>query len=273
MLGKTLFNECRMRGIEVCASSRAEADVTNLQRLLAKGESIAPTHIVNCAAFTNVDGAERDFAGAFAINAVGAGNAASVAKDLGALLVHISTDYVFDGRGIEPLTEEGVCAPINYYGKTKWEGENRVLNVLPNACIMRTSWLFGGRGKNFISSILQGIKEKEELTVVSDQCGKPTYCTDAADAILNLLNCQGIVHFAGAEAMSRYEAACRLLSAAQERGMAVKCRAILPVPSSAFPTPAKRPAYSVLDTRKYTSMTQRQPKNWEAVLNELFNET
>ncbi len=272
MLGSSLLECCRRKGIEAIGTGREEADICNLERLRAKALELCPTHIVNCAADTDVDGAEKNPAAAFAVNAEGAANIALVAKENSARLVHISTDYVFNGLGLEPYREEDSCEPVNVYGKSKWEGEKRVLAHLPSACILRTSWLFGRQGKNFISSLLHWFQQKEEMQVVSDQCGKPTFCRDLAEAVITLLNCEGIVHFANEGGHSRYQIALDLLEAAKKRGIALKCQRIIPVPSAQFPTPAPRPFYSVLDTNKYVRLTAIRPRPLSEAILEFLND-
>ncbi len=272
MLGSCLLERCRAQRIEAVGSTRQEGNITDVAQLRRTCEGIQPTHIVNCAAYTDVDGAQRDPGAAFAVNRDGAGHVAKVARECGAKLVHVSTDYVFDGKGSEPYREEDLCAPANAYGQSKWEGEKKVLEILPKACVMRTSWLFGRGGKNFISSLLKGFQQKEELQVVFDQCGKPTYCRDAADAVLALLNSEGIVHFANAGERSRYQIALDMLQAARDLGIEVKCQRILPVPSAQFPTPAPRPAYSVLDTTRYHHLTLNKPRPWGEAVKEFIHE-
>ncbi|MES2122477.1 MAG: dTDP-4-dehydrorhamnose reductase [Chlamydiota bacterium] len=272
MLGSCFVELCGKMGIPVVGSPRSDVDVTDLEGLKRRGKQLFPTHIVNCAAYTNVDSAESEKEQAFAINATGAGNAALVARNLGARLVHVSTDYVFDGKGKRPYREEDVCAPINTYGQSKWEGEKAVLATYPQACIVRTSWLFGGKGKNFISSVLNRILCEEEITAVSDQCGKPTYCRHVARALVDLLDCSGIVHFASSTPCSRYQMAQDIVAEARRRGLPVKCARILSAESSAFPTPAPRPGYSVLGTEKYESLFNRRPPTWQAALTDFFDD-
>ena len=135
---------------------------------------------------------------------------------------------------------------------------------------MRTSWLFGPGGKNFISSIFKWLHEKEELKVVSDQCGRPTYCQDLAEAILGLLTFEGVVHFSNSGEGSRYQIALEIWKMAQEMGLPIKCQRIDPVLSQAFPTPAPRPAFSVLDTQKYTFLTNQRPRSWSEAICEFI---
>jgi len=270
MLGKAFLETCRREQIDVIGTTRSQADVTSFSSLESACSSISPTHIVNCAAFTDVDGAEKKKEEAYAVNAEGAENIAKLAKQSNTRLIHISTDYVFNGKGTEPYREEESCAPINVYGQSKRDGEIKVLEALPTACIVRTSWLFGKGGKNFISSVLDWLQKKEELQVVSDQCGRPTYCQDLADALLALLDAEGVFHFASEGAASRYEIACQMKEIATKLNIPMKCRQITPVLSTAFPTPATRPAYSVLSTQKYTDFTRQIPRFWtEAIEEEL----
>jgi dTDP-4-dehydrorhamnose reductase len=272
MLGSALLERCRKKGIEAVGTGRAEADIGNLDQLKEKVLEIRPTHIVNCAAYTDVDGAEMEPGVAFRTNAEGAANVALAAREGSARLVQISTDYVFDGRGTVPYREADLCAPANVYGKSKWEGEKRVLAVLPMACILRSSWLFGLKGKNFISSLLKWFQQKEELEVVFDQCGRPTYCHDLAEAVINVLNTEGVIHFANGGERSRYQIALDLRDAARKQGIWLKCQRILPVPSAQFPTLAVRPLYSVLDTSKYFHLTSIEPRPWSEAVNEFLND-
>ncbi len=271
MLGSALMQRCLRQELDVEGTSRRDADVTKFDRLTAKAEQIKPTHIINCAAYTDVDSAEKEPDAAFAVNAQGAENVALAARACGARLVHISTDYVFHGTGKEPYREEDLCAPANQYGKSKWEGEKKVAAALPEACILRTSWLFGSKGKNLISSLMNWFQQKEELQVVFDQRGRPTYCHDLASAAIALLNAPGVFHFANDGERSRYQIAIDLLQAAKERGIELRCQRILPVSSAKFPTPAARPSYSVLDTSKFFHFTNIRPRLWGEVLNDYLH--
>lgn len=270
MLGKSLQKLCDQKGIACVASSRNEADLTDPSALIQLAECIQPTHIINCAAYTDVDGAEKNEEKAFAVNALGARNLASAALKAGAKFIHVSTDYVFDGLSTKPYREEDVCGPINVYGNSKWEAEKLVLSTFPKACIIRTSWLFGAQGKNFISSVLHWLQEKERIQVVADQCGRPTFVHDLAQAVLDLLDADGIVHFANSGAVSRFQLALDVKEEMLKLGKRVKCAQIEPVASQQFPTPAKRPSYSVLATEKFTQMTGKQPRPWLEAMGEYF---
>jgi dTDP-4-dehydrorhamnose reductase len=271
MLGSALIDSCQRHGIEAVGTSRLQADITNQDALAACARAICPTHIVNCAAYTDVDGAEKDPQTAFAINAEGAANVARTARDFGARLIHLSTDYVFSGTGSQPYKEDDPCAPPNTYGRSKWEGEKKVLEILKEACIIRTSWIFGPKGKNFISSLLKAFQQKEELRAVSDQAGRPTYVRDLAEAVLSMLNAEGIFHFANTGEKSRYQIALDVLEASKRLGLPHICQRIVSVSSAEFPTIAIRPAYSVLDTDKYFHHTNQKPRPWGEVVNEFLH--
>lgn len=270
MLGKTVKQLCVEKGIPCIATSHSEADLTNPPVLLHLAERIQPTHIINCAAYTDVDGAEKNEEKAYAVNALGARNLALAAIKVGAKFIQISTDYVFDGFATAPYREEDQSSPINVYGKSKWEGEKQVLDAYPKACIIRTSWLFGAQGKNFISSVHNWLQDKEKIQVVADQCGRPTYVQDLAHAVLDLLDAEGIVHFANAGAISRYQLALDIREEMLKCGKLVRCIQIEPVASQQFPTPAKRPCYSVLATEKFTQITGKQPRPWKEAIGEYF---
>lgn len=266
LLGSSLQACCRLWGIDYIATGRAEADITDREALLQKARQSHPSHLINCAAFTDVDGAEKNFQEAFRINAEGAENVALTARECGIPLVQVSTDYVFDGEKKTPYLETDSCAPLNVYGRSKWEGEQRVLGVLPTACILRTSWLFGAQGKNFLSSLWRWMGEKEEITVVSDQYSCPTYCVDLAEAIVALCNHSGIFHFANEGVASRYEVASVVFALAKQRGIPMCCQNVKAVSRDNFPTPAKRPKFSALNTNKYIETVGKAPRSWQEAM-------
>jgi dTDP-4-dehydrorhamnose reductase len=269
-LGAALCVLCKERHVAFVGTSKEEADITNLEHLkkfLEKQRGV--THIINCAAFTDVDGAEKNKEHAALVNALGPKNIGLVAKDIGANVIHISTDYVFDGSLKRPYTELDPCCPAhNVYAKTKWEGEKNLLEVCPSACIIRSSWLFGKGGKNFISSVFQKMQEVSFLKVISDQLGRPTFVEDLASIILELLSHSGIYHFANEGEVSRFEIAQEILKKASELHIPLMCKEIIPTLSEAFPTPAKRPSYSVLNTKKIESLLGKPPREWTQALNE-----
>ena len=274
LVGTALQKRCANESIEYVATSRAEADISSLQHIKKFLHSPAGkdvTHIVNCAAYTNVDLAEKEPDMAHRINAVGPENLGAVAHQFDLKVLHLSSDYVFGLAGDRPFTETDPCEPASVYAKTKYEGESELLDVYPQACILRTSWVFGQGGKNFVSAILSKIQKEEKISVISDQRNRLTYVDDLSEAVLSLLCHSGIFHFANHGETSRFDVARHMVQAAQERGLPVACREVLAVNSSAFPQLAKRPSYSALDTTKIESLLGIFPRPWEIALKEFID--
>ncbi len=257
-----------------------DLDITDLPSLRSYARERAFTHVINCAAFTAVDDAEAREQRAYSINADGAGNLAEVAAEIGATFVHFSTDYVFDGSADVPYEEHASTAPIGAYGRTKLGGESKVLATMPreqgqrSVYILRTSWLFGPNGKNFVRTMLELMREKSELNVVGDQRGRPTYTEDLADATLGLLRMSargprppsGIYHFANAGETTWHGFAVDILEQARELGFNLRVRLVSPVTTSEFPRPAPRPRYSVLATGKIERALGGSPRHYRAAL-------
>ena len=233
------------------ATGRREADVADLEALrsfVSRNPGI--THIVNCAAFSLVDLAETHREEAHKANALGPENLGILAAEIGARILHISTDYVFPGTIFRPLKEEDPVQPCSYYGSTKLEGEQRLLKVNPDACIIRTSWIFGRGGKNFVAKLLEMMQQQEEIRLTNDYWNLPTYAEDLSEAILKMLDASGIYHFANSGAANKYEFGLAMKEEAEAAGYKIAANKILPVPGSTFPSPASRPVYSVFDTSK-----------------------
>ncbi|MBC7423260.1 MAG: dTDP-4-dehydrorhamnose reductase [Ferruginibacter sp.] len=207
-------------------------------------------YCVNCAAYTAVDKAEGEYENALLINATAVGNLAELCKTHNALFIHVSTDYVFDGTASSPYTETHPVAPVNRYGATKLKGEELAQQNNPASIIIRTSWVYSSFGNNFVKTMLRLMKEKEQLNVVSDQQGCPTYAADLAGAIMQIIDSQsvtqqpGIYNYSNKGIISWYQFADAIKELSGS-----KCL-VNPIPTTQFPTPAKRPAYSVMDTTK-----------------------
>jgi len=247
MLGRAVVDAAARLGHDVCAAARADLDITDaaaVRRLVAEQ---CPKAVINCAAYTDVDGAESDRATALAINGDGAGNVATAAAEIGAQIVHVSTDYVFDGSKREPWLESDPVGPLGAYGDTKLAGERAVIAANPRHAIVRTAWLFGAGGKNFVDTMLTLGAERDEVSVVTDQIGCPTWSVHLAGALVELAERPsetGIHHIAGAGSCSWNELALEVFDRA-----GIDCR-VLPTTSDAFPRPAPRPAYSVLGSER-----------------------
>lgn len=222
------------------------SDIGAVRTFIEKNPGI--THIVNCAAFSQVDAAEDFREQAYQANAIGPENLAIVANEIGAKLIHISTDYVFSGKGRRLLSEKDPTGPCSYYGLTKLEGEKRALEL--GACVIRTSWIFGCTGKNFVSKLLKMLQSQKEIRLTDDQWGRFTYSPDLADAILKMLDQKGLYQFANGGVATRYEFGLAMREEAFLLGYPIMTEAIIPVPGISFPTPCKRPTYSAFDTNK-----------------------
>ena len=252
----------------------AELDITQENSVLAFGKDKPLTAIINCAAYTNVDKAQDEPALARKINVDGPANLAKLAALKNIPLIHISTDYVFDGTANTPLPEDAPTRPLGVYGQTKREGEEVVLQYAPTAVILRTAWLYSPYGKNFVKTMLRLGKEKQELGVVFDQVGTPTYAPHLAQAIMQILprikeGTQEIYHFTDEGVCSWYDLAWYVLNKAQS-----PCRA-RPISSDQYPTKAQRPAFSVLNKSKITKTFNLQLPHWtqgaDACLEKLNN--
>jgi dTDP-4-dehydrorhamnose reductase len=247
MLGQAVATAATRLGHDVIALSRAELDVTDadhVRRVIAAAE---PRAVVNCAAWTDVDAAETAEDAATAVNGTGAGNVARAAAETGARVVHISTDYVFDGTKTAPWVESDPVRPIGAYGRSKLAGEHEVAAADGEHAIVRSAWLFGAGGRNFVDTMLALGSERDEVSVVTDQVGSPTWTGHLADAVVELAERRGdvgIFHAAGAGACSWYELAVEVFDRA-----GVRCR-VLPTTAERFARAAQRPAYSVLGSER-----------------------
>jgi dTDP-4-dehydrorhamnose reductase len=245
--------------------SREDLPIHDFETIRNFFEITKPQFCINCAAYTAVDKAEEEKDQAFQINAEAVGVLAAVCKKYAAQFIHISTDYVFDGTAAAPYKENDVANPVNTYGATKLKGEQEALQYNPSSIIIRTSWVYSEFGKNFVKTMMKLMSEREELKVVNDQVGSPTYAADLAEAILQIISASqapgnnwhpGIYHFSNNGIISWYDFAVAI-----KKISGSKCN-ILPIPSSNFPTPAKRPSYSVFDKEKIQSAFGISLKDW-----------
>jgi dTDP-4-dehydrorhamnose reductase len=241
----------------------AELDITNADAVMYVAKHYSIDAIVNCAAYTNVDKAENDEATAELINATAVGNLARAMKEVDGTLFHISTDYVFGSEGNTPRTEEMPLNPLGVYGRTKLHGEQAILESGCKALILRTAWLYSEFGNNFLKTMLRLTAEREQLNVVFDQVGTPTYAGDLALAIFSIIEAgvyegnEGIYHFSNEGVCSWYDFAIEIAAVAGHTG----CR-INPCHSSEFPSPVTRPPYSVLDKTKIKNTFDIDIPHW-----------
>ncbi len=260
MLGTDLAIICKQQGFDVRAFDLPEFDITNYQQL--KQAVDAAETVVNCAAYTKVDGAESETDLAYQVNAEAVGRLGAIAKESDKWVLHISTDFVFDGQSDRPYIETDPANPINTYGKTKLAGEQLLNNSGCKYCIIRVEWTYGSAGDNFVTKLIQRAKDNKTLKVVDDQFGSPTATTEVAKAISRLLPKmpEGIFHFASGGCVSRYGMAEFIFD---KVAMNVK---LLPCKTSDFPSPAVRPLNSRFDCSKIKSLLDEPIKPWQEPL-------
>ncbi len=283
LLGSVLRARLEALGTPFVGTDR-EVDIADLQAVEAFVGDEKPTVIVNAAAYARVDDAETHEDEAFRANALGPENLGTIAARNGASVVHVSTDYVFDGRASTPYREDAPTAPAGAYARTKHEGERRLLQVTGGRSIwvIRTSWLFAVQGPSFVRRILELLAERDELRVVADQHGRLTYAPDLADTMLRLAGLiepdhhraskrpHGVYHFANSGETTWHGVAEAVRARALELGFPVRTARILPITTAEYPLPAARPAYSVLDTAKIEAALGFAPRHWHAALDEYF---
>jgi len=258
MLGRAVVREARSRGHAALALAHGQADVTDRERVLYWADTFRPSVIVNCAAYTQVDDCEDNRDHAFAVNDEAVGHLAEAAGEVGAKLVHVSTDYVFDGQGEAPYGEDDDTGPLSIYGASKLAGERRALSA-EGGLVVRASWLFGPGGPNFAATMVRLIVEGHTpLRVVDDQEGCPTYTPFLARALWDLagLGATGVVHYRNREPVTWYGFTREIASLFQ------KAVEVHPVTTDEFPRPAPRPAYSVLDVQRFEDLTGRRVEPW-----------
>lgn len=238
-------------GVELVALSSGQLDVTDLDSVSSRVATTAPDVIINAAAYTAVDKAEQAREQAFAVNQRGAAHLAQAATHCGARLLHVSTDYVFDGTASRPYTPLHACHPLGVYGSSKRAGEEAVLAYANNAAIFRTSWLYAAEGHNFVNTMLRLMGEREQLGIVADQVGSPTWADTLAGALWAAAaqrDLTGVLHWTDLGVASWYDFAVAIQEEALALGLLDREIELRPLRTEEYPTPARRPAYSVLDT-------------------------
>lgn len=259
---------------QVWGTDATELDITNKDTVFNAIEKYQPDVIINAAAYTAVDKAESDVDLARLVNVRGPANLAAAARNINAMFVHVSTDYVFDGASNIPYQECDATNPLGVYGLTKLDGERYVLEEYSSTVIIRTAWVFSEYGNNFVKTMLKLGNEKESLGIISDQYGCPTYAGDIASAIITLIDNKsegGIYHFCGDKVVSWYDFANRIFSIAKEMGWNGNIREVKAITTEQYPTAAKRPRYSVLDCRKI-SQKNVSPSDWNNALLHVIKE-
>lgn len=273
-LGHELMKRCPA-GTECRGVDLPEVDITSKEQFLGICGEFSPDVLINAAAYTAVDRAETEELAARRVNIDGAENAAAACRLSGCRLIHISTDFVFDGASGRPYRINDHPAPLGVYGLTKLQGEEAVLKELPGAAVVRTSWLYSSHGKNFVNTMLALMKEKEELRVVCDQVGSPTWAGGLAEALWLLAGrpeAKGVFHWSDLGVASWYDFAVAIYEEAILLGILEHDVQIVPVPSEAYPTPARRPSYSVMDTSRIRDALGIPGVHWRENLRTMLRE-
>lgn len=265
-------------GWQVHGLNSSELDITDAKLVMATVQLLQPQLIINTAAYTAVDQAENDSQRADAVNHLGAENLAKAAQNLGCPLLHISTDYVFSGEHNQPYTEQDTATPCSVYAISKWLGEQAVREFCPQHIILRTSWVFGVHGNNFVKTMLRLGQERDALNIVSDQTGGPTSARSIAQILWQIAQqyqsrdsyAWGTYHFSGAPACSWYEFAGIIFKQATQLKLIKRSPVLNPINTSDYPTLAMRPTYSVLDNSKIQQQLDICQNDWKSELNDML---
>lgn len=260
---------------DVIALNRQQADLSQPEALRSLIQALKPDLIVNAAAYTAVDKAESEVELCHSINAIAPTVLAEEAQKLGVRLLHISTDYVFDGQKNTPYLETDPVNPLGSYGRSKLAGEVGIQAHTENFLILRTAWVYGVYGKgNFVKTMLRLGKERESLGVVADQIGSPTWAKDIAIALSQLLSSEatGIYHFTDSGVASWYDFAIAIFEEAQSLSVPLAIGQVTPLTSDQYPTPAQRPAYSVLSGQKTATLLGNYPNHWRQALRQMLKQ-
>ena len=247
---------------------RDELDFSRPDQVTAAIADYSADWVINCGAYTQVDKAEEERELAFTVNRDAARAVAEGVKQSGGRLVHVSTDFIFGGEKSSPYNESDIANPLGIYGQSKLEGENAVREVLPEAVILRTAWVYGVHGHNFVKTILRLAAERQELRVVDDQIGSPSYTADIVNAISALMasGASGTWNFTNEGVASWYDFACEIVEVAEQNGLPVIAERVLPIPTEDFPLPATRPANSVLSKKKIRGQLHPPRPHWKTSL-------
>lgn len=269
MLGKHICEVLNRENLDFIGSD-AEIDIRKLESLLDFTKDKSINWIINCAAYTAVDNAEDDYDNAKSINADSVRNIGAVANETGAKVVHFSTDYVFDGEKTGEYVEDDPANPVTVYGKSKLIGEKNLESGTDKYFIFRISWLYGPHGNNFVHTMLRLFRERDELNVVNDQFGSPTYTGEIAEFISRLIkensNCFGLYHFSGEGRISWYDFARSIYDLAQKTGLVEKDLVINAVDSTCYPAKARRPKNSYMNKNKLFKAFGFKPNDWKVTL-------
>lgn len=279
-VGKELVSIANQRGFDVIAAGQTELDITQLKNIKSYFEVHQPDLVINAAAYTAVNKAEEEQDITYAINRDGTANLAAVSKEKNIPLLHISTDYVFDGTKSEAYSENDAVSPLGVYGISKWQGEETIRQTLPEHIILRVAWVFGEQGNNFVKTMLWLAKDRDELSVVEDQFGRPSPAKDIAKTLIILAEQYqkektlewGTYHYCGDEKVSWCGFAKEILKQAKEQGLIEKDIKVNAITTAEYQDPTKRPANSMLDCEKIKNTFGIEMPSWKESLNQVLTE-
>ncbi len=252
---------------------RKELDICNADSVNKAVDQCQPDVLINCAAYTHVDKCETEKNRAFEVNRDALVHLVKGCRKYNTLLVHISTDYVFDGSQKTPYREDDPTNPLSVYGQSKLEGEKTIIDSYDSCLIVRTSWLYGVSGHSFVKTIIRIATERESLNIVNDQFGSPTYTTNLSKAIIHLLNrnVRGLYHYSDDGVCSWYDFACEIIDEMKSRGFPLAVKEVNAIGTSDYPLPAVRPKYSLLSKEKYKETTGFALPYWKDGLKDFFD--
>ncbi|TDG15844.1 dTDP-4-dehydrorhamnose reductase [Seongchinamella unica] len=262
-------------GAELLAATRERLDITDADQVRAFFSAQSPDVVINAAAYTAVDKAESEPAQAMAVNRDAAANLARACAQSGTRMLHVSTDFVFDGKACTPYAPDAATSPLGEYGRSKLAGEVAVTGALPGALVMRTAWVYSVFGGNFVKTMLRLMADREELSVVADQVGTPTWARGLASALWQAVarpDLEGVHHWTDAGVCSWYDFAVAIAEEGVELNLLQRMPVVHPIPGSAYPTPAKRPAYSVLDKDNTWQALATEGLHWRVQLRAMLQE-
>ncbi len=273
-LGSETVRVLKMDGMDVTASGRKDLDFTKPGQVRKWVANFKADWVVNCAAYTQIDRAEQEPDQAFLINRDATKALAEGVKSYSGRLMHISTDFIFDGRQSHPYSEHDTPNSLGVYGRSKLAGEAAVLDVLPEATVLRTAWIYGVQGNNFVKTMLKFAAERNEIQVIDDQLGSPTWTGDIANVICELIKAEayGVYNFSNEGVASWYDLASEVIAVARQLGFPVTTSYVRPIPACDYKTLAVRPAYSVLSKRKIRSTINYSIPHWRESLREMLTQ-
>ncbi|MGK9067526.1 dTDP-4-dehydrorhamnose reductase [Stutzerimonas chloritidismutans] len=273
-VGHELVDRARTYGLEALGMTREQLDITQTEAVCSVVRNLGPDLVINAAAYTHVDNAEANSAQAYAVNRDGAASLAEACRRVSIPLLHISTDYVFSGEAREPYKETDAVAPTGVYGESKLAGERAIEAALERHVILRTSWVYGVHGHNFVKTMLRLGRQRDALSVVADQHGCPTAAGSIAEVLLTLAQrylqgndlAWGTYHYSGRSPCTWYDFAVEIFRQAAAKGLLAKQPKVSSISTAQYPTPARRPAWSVLDCSKFESTFGVDTRDWKAEL-------